>query len=213
MGEHQLPEDPWFYDRILPGTDNLPFGIHIGHTWHEVGVLMRLINTYRVGLFVELGVHEGGLASLMLSRMLFDPGFYYYGVERDIGQTRQEVKSAIASQPRSILFASDIFAAHEAVRIAVANASSPAFVYCDGGDKPKELAAFKDVLRPGDLVGVHDFQDGSRVVRDLPGYGTRGWPTPEVTADDVVVIDKDEDFSALPDVWTAETRIEVFKRL
>jgi hypothetical protein len=150
---------------------------------------------------------------MMLARMMFDPGFYYYGVERDIGQTRQEVKSAIASQPRAILFASDIFAAQDAVRRAVANSASAAFVYCDGGDKPKELAIFKDVLRSGDLIGVHDFQDGSRVVRDLPGYGTRGFPVPEVTADGVVAIDKDEGFSALPDFWTSETRIEVFKRL
>lgn len=202
--------DPWFYDRVVPGTDILPFGIKVGHTWHEVGVLMRLVEMYRVCTFVELGVHEGGLASLLVARTMFDPGFCYFGVERDIGQTRLEVKAAIASCGRAELVEGDIFLAHDAVRNVVVTSAGRVLVYCDGGDKPKELAAFRDVLRRGDLIGAHDFQDGNRVVRDLPYYGGRIFPTPEVVAADLEPMA--ENFTPLPDYWTAETRIVMFER-
>jgi hypothetical protein len=30
---------------------------------------------------------------------------------------------------------------------------------CDGGDKPRELAYFRNFLRPGDMIMAHDYQD------------------------------------------------------
>jgi hypothetical protein len=54
----------------------------------------------------------------------------------------------------------DIFAEPAEV---IACLHSPGVLFCDNGDKPREVALFAPLLQPGDLLVVHDF-------------GTEFWP-------------------------------------
>jgi hypothetical protein len=44
------------------------------------------------------------------------------------------------------------------------------FLLCDGGNKPKEWNAFRQFLKPGDVIGAHDYCDEA-----LPGYSPTYW--------------------------------------
>jgi hypothetical protein len=41
----------------------------------------------------------------------------------------------------------------------IRSSDGPAFVYCDNGDKPREVETYRAALRPGDFLGVHDFPE------------------------------------------------------
>ena len=45
-----------------------------------------------------------------------------------------------------------------------------ALVFCDGGDKPRELHLYAPILRPGDLLLAHDYQNeyGDAALVGLP---------------------------------------------
>lgn len=42
-------------------------------------------------------------------------------------------------------------------RTLLAPDTTPFMLFCDGGNKPKEMQTFSKMLRPGDLMAVHDF--------------------------------------------------------
>lgn len=44
------------------------------------------------------------------------------------------------------------------------------FVLCDGGNKPKEWNAFRQFLKPGDIIGAHDWCDET-----MPKYSPDFW--------------------------------------
>jgi hypothetical protein len=54
------------------------------------------------------------------------------------------------------------------------------FVLCDGGDKPRELATFARHLKPGDVIGAHDYDGADPAVPQLE----RPWPWCETRLSD-----------------------------
>lgn len=44
-----------------------------------------------------------------------------------------------------------------AVKHVLANSEHPLLLFCDNGDKPREFRTFVPLLRPGDLIAVHDW--------------------------------------------------------
>lgn len=53
----------------------------------------------------------------------------------------------------------DVFSPHgaHAVRTTLVQAKRPVVLFCDGGDKPREVIAFEAGLEHGDYLAVHDF--------------------------------------------------------
>ena len=51
----------------------------------------------------------------------------------------------------------DVWASPETVHDLIVQAPRPFVLYCDDGDKPREVATFASSLRAGDLLAVHDF--------------------------------------------------------
>jgi hypothetical protein len=167
---------------------DLPYGFSCGHLWHEIGTLLRFINQRQPTLFVELGVHVGGLASVLSPRTLHHPTFRYVALENNGSIVRDSVKQALAFLPNCRLLVADCFtvATRTAVEAEMKSRPGPALIYCDNGNKPKELLHYAPICRPGDLLGVHDYWEPGREVVGLPGYGTdpNTW-TPEVRDTDI----------------------------
>lgn len=80
----------------------------------------------------------------------------------------------------------------ERVRQLVADTSGTAIVYCDGGNKPKEILTYAPLMRPGDLIAAHD-------------YGT------EISLRDVVPLYEDS-FNLVLDPWVTPTRILMLRK-
>jgi hypothetical protein len=180
----------------LPGTDILPFGIKVSHTWHEVTALSRFMCLHRIKGFIELGVHVGGLAALMISRCLFDKNFRYVGVELKDEIIHPIVKeAAIYIGVRAHLMIADIYNAATKVELKkwIGFVQGSCLLYCDGGDKAKELKMYHSIIRKGDFLAAHDFTDYANPVVGLPDYhkieGKKA-PRPELFMKDVAFLSR-----------------------
>ena len=193
--------------------ESLPFGLSCGHTWHEVGAILRFLNLAKVSTFVELGVHEGGLASILVSRCLFHMAFTYLGVEINGQIPREELHRAMRLVPHgaATILVGDCLGeqVRERVRGVILQSAGPVFIYCDDGNKPAELAYYAGLPRIGDFIGVHDFHDGVRQVLDMPDFPDPVFPIPEVLPDDLDPV-RDRFEVAYPPIFE-DTRTAVFR--
>jgi len=143
-----------------------PFGILVGHTWAEVGVILDAINRYGVTRFAEIGVHKGGLCALLCHATEHLARFHYLGMEIDRDIVVSSVRRlfhpmAVETGTRQLWFGD----AHTAATVRevakwLAKDVGPAWIYCDGGDKPTEFNLYAPILRPGDLISAHDYDYG-----------------------------------------------------
>lgn len=199
---------------MIPSSpEYIPFGLSCGHTWDEAGAILRFLDLAGISTFIELGVHEGGLASILVSRCIFKPGFSYLGVEINPSIPREELRRAINLVPyrAAELMIGDCFEADVQQRISqtIHGSTGPVFVYCDDGNKPKEIAAYADLPRPGDYIGTHDYADGIRQLPNYPDWPHGEFPKPEVWPQDLEPL-RDRFEMAYAPVFE-ETRTIVFR--
>jgi hypothetical protein len=71
----------------------------------------------------------------------------------------------------------------EAQIVRLIRADGPTFVLCDGGDKPRELATFARYLKPGDVIGAHDY-NACAYQDPVPPQNEQPWPWMEISRED-----------------------------
>lgn len=164
----------WKTSDEFPGSISLPYGIKTSHTWHEIGQILRIINDLNVELFVELGAHVGGLASAILPLRNYRD-FEYIGIEH-----KPEI---VHPKIYEHLHFWDVLTISTATTIGAAvSVRRRAFVYCDDGDKIKEMDLYKSILKPGDIIACHDYYDYQEV------YGLKNFGV-------------DDSCGCVPEVW------------
>lgn len=87
-----IPEDQMMevHRQFRGNSMFIPLGIPTAHSWIELGCILSIIEQYRVGLFVELGVHRGGLAAILNAKVRYSvPSLKYLGIEK----FQREIKS------------------------------------------------------------------------------------------------------------------------
>jgi hypothetical protein len=133
---------------------NFPFGIKMSQSYNELGFWMEFICRNKVKAFVELGVHVGGLAAMMISYEWWNPErFSYLGVEHIEHGINPLVRK------RGTFFISDVF--EDTTRDGVMGwmrERGPTIIYCDNGQKNEELEIYAPICRPGDYIFAHDWQ-------------------------------------------------------
>lgn len=120
----------------------------------QINMFHRLIKKYRVKTFIELGTFKGGLTYEIL---LKHPKMDIHSFEIDGGCIHQTVKSI--NKPNLKLYVMDVFKP-DAVKIITDvfnNADGTVLLFCDNGNKIKEFWMYYPLLRPGDLIQVHDY--------------------------------------------------------
>lgn len=174
--------------------------IRLGHTWNEVAVLKRILDVERPQCFVEIGVHEGGLSYLLLPYLFWQE---YIGIEIDLGLVQNAVKARYALLGRELIGV-DCF---DPKLMESIGKLKNKLIYCDGGNKVKELHAYKDVCLPGDLLFTHDYYDGVRPVLEVDQ------PHGEVLPEDIADITADECFELYDQDTLKTTRIQGWRKL
>ena len=161
------------YDRTPNGNCGF-LGLRMCQNRIAVAVLSYLLETGGFTQVIELGTQLGGLTVLLglQCRMLgirldsFDLEaispyaalLEQFGVQYRIGDIFSEVGSA-------------------AVRELIASPGR-VLLLCDNGDKAREFRTFAPALKPGDVIGAHDYHpDG--------GYDARRWAWQEIGDADV----------------------------
>ena len=139
-----------------------PFGVHVAHTWLEVGIVLDAINCLGIKKFVEIGIYKGGLAALLVHTTKHVPGFEYLGVEIDSQIVEPTVRKLFDPLANATLWLRDAHSSEtvESVRQWISRKPGPALIYCDGGDKPKEFAKYAPMLRFNDFIAAHDWDYG-----------------------------------------------------
>jgi hypothetical protein len=135
-----------------------PTTVPIGQSWYDIGALIRLCARHEIVSFVEIGLMEGGLASLMLSRVIFGESFRYLGIENEQKFLGPRFLVASAWFGNFEILDADAFEQDTVMTVSkwIRKGVGPALIYCDDGDKPKELELYKSILRDGDLIAAHD---------------------------------------------------------
>lgn len=174
--------------------------IRLGHTWHEVEVLEAIVEREHPRFFVEIGIHEGGLAYLLLPKL---KETYYIGVDNFRDYIRPEVWGVLAKSKGEIRIC-DCFDQELMFYLACLRGK---VIYCDGGNKVEEVKRFRDICHPGDMIFCHDYWDGKRVVREVP----KGQVHVEVRPEDVAHMS--EGFEPYSESYLRETRIAGWRKL
>ncbi len=139
-----------------------PVAVPTSLTWYDMGALLHIVQAAQVDLVVEIGVDQGGLAALLLAYRDYagqaaqTVPLTYVGIDINLAT----VCPLLLAQHRAHFIQADAWAAATvgAVQMLVSDAQR-ALVFCDGGDKPRELHLYAPILRPGDLLLAHDYQN------------------------------------------------------
>ena len=118
-----------------------------------------IVNRYKVKLVIELGMYMGGILSHLIPNLELDNEFSYLGFEILPEAVKDRIKRYAIRQPRCSLVLEDMFSPSNIKRIAnsIQNTNGVVYIFCDGGDKPKELLTFSKFMKSGDIISVHDY--------------------------------------------------------
>jgi len=178
--------------------------MRLGHTWHEVDVLRETIKIQNAQWFVEIGIHEGGLAYILNKEY---PWMKYLGVELYMSVVQNKARSIISKNNNTILYGS-CFTNRIRDTVKLWMPEGKGIIYCDNGNKPEELKFYAPIVRSGDILMAHDyFHPKERIARDWPEIDN-----PEVTKEDVEFLRNDAKFVELEQPDFTHTRIIAFMR-
>lgn len=141
------------YKTMVKGITTCPLGIGIAQNWIQLGSIFEDLIRFDIKLLVELGVFLGGMSELMLLRAERVPNFDYFGTQLDY----EQVYARLSGHPKIVRgdnFSSQIITQ---VDVLVGSTIGSAMIYCDGGDKQKEMRLYAPILRIGDFLRAHDY--------------------------------------------------------
>ena len=134
--------------------------IPIGHSSTDVGVVQRIVREFQPAYTVELGTAQGGMTLAIHDAYKFAPIVtfdnrreYCYAVVKLIADGFVE------------FFCRDVLSTEcKKVVKYCWRSEHKKFLYCDNGNKVKEVLMYGKYLRSGDMLGVHDW--GSEIHTD-----------------------------------------------
>lgn len=165
----------WAHENLWRQTAAIwPIGVPTSLTWHDIGAIVHVIQAARVTVVIEIGVDQGGLAALLLAYRQYAQQQYsippltnYFGVDINL----ETVSRSVLDPHRAHFLQADAWAPATVDRVRAEIAGhSRALIFCDGGDKPKDLRTYAPILRSGDVLMAHDYQNeyGDSALADLP---------------------------------------------
>ena len=118
-----------------------------------------IVGRYNVSLVIEIGTYMGGTLVYMIPHLELNPDFSYLGFEISASVVNDNIKKYCDRTPRCEIVYEDVFTKANIKHIAdrIAKEKGRVYVFCDGGNKPKELSIFSDLLRTGDIMSIHDY--------------------------------------------------------
>jgi cephalosporin hydroxylase len=136
-----------------------PMGTPTSLSWLDVGAVLRFLQDFSLCAVIEIGIHRGGLATVLAGRVEAMEGFHYFGMELDPNIVEEPIRKWALRQPRVQLWYTDAFSEQGInwVKRILAEAPAPILFICDGGNKAEEYRTYAPLIRPGDIMIVHDY--------------------------------------------------------
>lgn len=150
----------------ISAIDGYPYWTDLacGHWPEEVAIILRTLEFLKLDAFVEIGVHVGGLADIILQWAEDHQPFVYLGIENNPSVISREIDGRMEAVGQAAILIRNAWD-EKTVTETMTMLSNPmrlsSFIYCDGGNKPRELKLWAPYAVKGDVVGVHDYGDYS----------------------------------------------------
>lgn len=133
-------------------ADTSIFGTPMAQAWADIWIWeRRIFPVYAPSVVIEIGTAHGGL-SLYLALQCRARGISF----RTFDIAYPAPTPLVAEFVLPHFTQGDVFQHRDLVMDGVA-AAGRTCLFCDGGDKAREYRTFAPLLKPGDIVGVHDF--------------------------------------------------------
>ena len=140
-------------------------GVAIERKWADIFTIDVLLTTERPALIVELGTGSGGFSCYLATyAYLNGVRFHTFDLHEKGGVTKRRNDRSLrfVKQCGGSVHRRNVFDPATVALIGrLVSRGGKAFIYCDNGDKPREIRTYLGPLKTGDLLGVHDF--GSEV--------------------------------------------------
>ena len=182
-------------------------GVRIDHTSGEVDAILQFLNDKDLNGFVELDMHEGGLALCIMKEM---PRLNYLGVATHISEVNDVTVLKAEKHRYTMILEGDTVSAEIVTQISNWLTDRwPILFYCDGRNKISQVNLYKNLVRYGDFIGIHDYWNKSRIIPEIPDY-SYGELKPEVLDTDLKFLK--HEFQSVRFEPLISTRIAILQR-
>ena len=136
--------------------DQTFMGVVIKQTWCDLVLWEHLFQQEKLTTVIELGTCYGGMSLFLLGQCL-QRDIAFWTLDNDHEVTRSPVAEMLGLVSRCVRI--DIFAEGTPwLEQHLGNPGlRPILLFCDNGNKPREVQTFTPLLQPGDILAVHDW--------------------------------------------------------
>ena len=125
---------------------------------------MLAILQHRPSMVIEIGTDKGGLSNL-LSSCTAHYGGVFHTMDIKVGGDCNKYPL----YGNATFHQWDCFEHYAEIKDWVQK-KGQCFLLCDGGNKPEEFNTFSEILKPGDVIGAHDWMDET-----VPSFSPLYW--------------------------------------
>ena len=144
-------------DRLHDVFHTSLFGVQILQQWADLAALGLFLNRCHLRGIAEIGTYKGGLSLYLLAQAMSDGArFITFDIVRhpeldgephkSFGLDAHLVEADIFGRGRDVLL--DFLSVED---------NHPLLLYCDGGNKPREVQMFTEFLSSNDYIAAHDW--------------------------------------------------------
>lgn len=182
-------------------------GIRIDHTNSEVDAIFEFIVAKEICGFVELDMGEGGLALCLMKEI---PKLHYIGITKSLGLICDATKLQNEKHTYTHILLGEASNINMVDTIGIlVEHTWPVLYYCTGEYKKSQLNLYRNLVRFGDYIGIHNYWNKSRVIPEMPEYPC-GELKPEVLDTDLRFLK--HEFQSVQFESLINTRIAILQR-
>ncbi len=123
---------------------------NIVHEKKSLKFIKKIIGYYNPEIIIELGTGHGGMTYLF-HKTLPDSIVYSFNIDQRHLQNEKVFGENV------IFYSEDLLKKPNETVINILKQNGTKFLYCDNGDKIKEVKYYSKYLNIGDILGVHDW--------------------------------------------------------
>lgn len=126
-------------------------GFHCQHRSDDFPTIAAIVERHRPTTVVELGTDEGGFAAFLAD--LIKP----WGGRVATFDIKPKFRPELLTTFDNLIFVRGDVLSFNLVAAAMIQRDEAVLLYCDNGNKKREIELYTELLSPGSLLGVHDY--------------------------------------------------------
>ncbi len=136
----------------IPNAENSFCGTHAAQTWNDLALWEEFFNRYPLASLIELGTWKGGMAAF-LALQCKARGIAFTTIDSNgAWQENRELVESLGGQ----CLVMDVFDANTMTKL-MEEQPRPCLLFCDNGDKRRELREIASQLEADQYIAVHDW--------------------------------------------------------